>query len=57
MKRIAPALISLACAAVAPAVVHPWRWLYRPHAGPIGSYSAWRKGLRALDDGGRSSGR
>ena len=29
-----------------PAVVHPWRWLYRPHAGPIGSYSAWRKGLR-----------
>lgn len=34
-------------AAVAPAVVHPWRWLYRPHAGPIGSYSAWRKGLKA----------
>jgi deoxyribodipyrimidine photo-lyase len=32
-------------AAVAPAVVHPWRWLHRPHAGPIGSYSAWRKGL------------
>jgi deoxyribodipyrimidine photo-lyase len=34
-------------AAVGPAVVHPWRWLYRPHAGPIGSYSAWRKGIRA----------
>jgi deoxyribodipyrimidine photo-lyase len=34
-------------AAVAPTVVHPWRWLYRPHGGPIGSYSAWRKGLRA----------
>jgi deoxyribodipyrimidine photo-lyase len=33
--------------AVAPTVVHPWRWLYRPHAGPIGSYSAWRRGLRA----------
>ena len=32
-------------AAVAPAVVHPWRWLYHPHAGQIGSYSAWRKGL------------
>jgi hypothetical protein len=34
-------------AAVAPAVVHPWRWLYRPHAGPISSYSAWRKGVRS----------
>jgi deoxyribodipyrimidine photo-lyase len=34
-------------ATVAPAVVHPWRWLHRPHAGPIGSYSAWHKGLRA----------
>jgi deoxyribodipyrimidine photo-lyase len=33
-------------AAVSPAVVHPWRWLHRPHAGPVGSYSAWRKGLR-----------
>jgi deoxyribodipyrimidine photo-lyase len=32
--------------AVAPAVVHPWRWLFRPHAGPIGSYSSWRKGVR-----------
>ena len=34
-------------AATAAAVVHPWRWLYRPHPGPIGSYSAWRKGLGA----------
>ena len=34
-------------AAVVPGVVHPWPWLYRPHAGPIGSYSAWRKGLGA----------
>jgi deoxyribodipyrimidine photo-lyase len=31
----------------AAAVVHPWRRLYRPYAGPIGSYSAWRKGLGA----------
>ncbi len=31
---------------VRPAVVHPWPWLYRPHAGPIGSYTTWRKGLK-----------
>ena len=36
-------------AAVEPGVVHPWRWLYRPHAGPIGSYSAWRKGLEPAE--------
>ena len=36
-------------AAVAPGVVHPWRWLYRPYAGPIGSYSAWRKGLKPAE--------
>jgi deoxyribodipyrimidine photo-lyase len=30
-------------ATVAPAVVHPWPWLYRPHAGPVSSYSAWRR--------------
>ncbi len=30
-------------AAVTPVRVHPWRWLWRPHAGPIGSYSAWRR--------------
>jgi deoxyribodipyrimidine photo-lyase len=23
--------------------LHPWPWLVPPHAGPIGSYSAWRK--------------
>ncbi|QNG37178.1 deoxyribodipyrimidine photolyase [Geodermatophilaceae bacterium NBWT11] len=28
-----------------PAEVHPWPWLRRPHAGGIGSFSAWRKGL------------
>jgi hypothetical protein len=28
-------------------VVHPWRWLSRSYAGPIGSYSAWRKGRGA----------
>ena len=33
-------------AAVGPAVLHPWRWLYRPHAGPVSSYSAWRKTAR-----------
>ena len=32
-------------AAVAPVRVHPWPWLWRPHAGPIGSYTAWRKQL------------
>lgn len=29
------------------AAAHPWPWLRAPHAGPIGSYSAWRKGLDA----------
>lgn len=28
---------------VGPAVLHPWPWLYRPNAGPVSSYSAWRK--------------
>lgn len=37
-------------AALAPVVVHPWRWLRRPHGGPAGSYSAW---LRAA---GRAEG-
>lgn len=27
---------------VSPSVLHPWPWLYRPHAGPVSSYSAWR---------------
>ncbi len=25
------------------AALHPWPWLRRPHAGAIGSFSAWRK--------------
>ncbi len=28
-----------------PAEVRPWPWLRRPHAGPIQSFSAWRKRL------------
>lgn len=27
------------------AVEHPWPWLVEPHPGPIGSFSAWRKGI------------
>ncbi|USX53973.1 FAD-binding domain-containing protein [Lentzea sp. HUAS12] len=30
-------------AAVEPSTVHPWRWLFRPHGGPVSSYTAWRK--------------
>lgn len=30
-------------AAVRPVAVHPWRWLFRPHAGPVTSYTAWRR--------------
>ncbi len=26
---------------------HPWPWLRRPHAGPMRSFSQWRKGLQA----------
>ena len=37
-RRIAPR--------VAPAVVHPWPWLARPHDRSIGSFSAWRKHVR-----------
>ncbi|GAA3244576.1 hypothetical protein GCM10017691_50770 [Pseudonocardia petroleophila] len=33
-------------AAVGPARVHPWPWLFRPHGGPVTSYSAWRKKAR-----------
>lgn len=32
-------------AAVGPVQVHPWRWLWRPHGGSVGSYTAWRKRL------------
>ncbi len=42
-------------AVVEPAVVHPWRWLYRPHAGPISSYSAWRKSTTATPDSAEPS--
>lgn len=31
---------------IEPAEVHPWPWLVRPHAGPAGSFSAWRKVTR-----------
>jgi len=24
---------------------HPWPWLHRPHAGPVTSFSAWRRAL------------
>jgi deoxyribodipyrimidine photo-lyase len=27
------------------AEMHPWLWLRRPHDGPIGSFSAWRRSL------------
>lgn len=30
-------------ARIAPVEVHPWPWLERPGAGPIGSFSAWMK--------------
>ena len=39
------------CEALAPAVVHPWRWLFRPRAGRMQSYSAWRKGMPTRPDG------
>lgn len=32
-------------AAIAPVEIHPWPWLRRPHAGPVQSFSAWRKKL------------
>lgn len=36
-------------AALAPTVVHPWRWLYRPHAGPIGSTRPGANASRPAD--------
>jgi deoxyribodipyrimidine photo-lyase len=27
------------------AALHPWPWLMRPGAGPVSSYTAWRRGL------------
>ena len=38
--------------ALRPVAVHPWPWLRRPHAGPVGSFSAWR---RAADRGAGGS--
>ena len=29
--------------------VHPWPWLVRPHAGPAGSFSAWRRGAHLVE--------
>ncbi len=31
---------------------HPWPWLVAPHEGPIGSFSAWRKGITLPDAAG-----
>jgi deoxyribodipyrimidine photo-lyase len=36
-------------ATLRPVAVHPWPWLFRPHAGPVTSYSAWRKAARRND--------
>lgn len=33
-------------ALIRPAEVHPWPWLVRPHGGPAGSFSAWRRAAR-----------
>lgn len=33
-------------ARIAPVEVHPWPWLVRPHGGPAGSFSAWRRAAR-----------
>jgi deoxyribodipyrimidine photo-lyase len=37
-------------AAVAPAAVHPWPWLFRPRGGRIQSYTAWRKQMPRVPD-------
>ncbi|QJY50598.1 deoxyribodipyrimidine photolyase [Pseudonocardia broussonetiae] len=33
-------------AEVGPVRVHPWPWLFRPHSGPVSSYTAWRRKAR-----------
>jgi len=33
-------------AAIEPVAVHPWPWLVRPHGGPAGSFSAWRRAAK-----------
>ena len=30
---------------IRPAEVHPWPWLVRPGAGPVTSFTAWRRGV------------
>ena len=40
-------------AALVPLAVHPWRWLFRPRAGRIQSYTAWRKGMPGQPDPAR----
>jgi deoxyribodipyrimidine photo-lyase len=30
---------------ISPVELHPWPWLRRPGAGPIGSFSAWRRSI------------
>ena len=39
------------------AEMHPWPWLRRPASGPIGSFSAWRRGSTAdgVDDHRRAA--
>ncbi len=32
-------------AAIEPVEIHPWPWLRQPHAGPVQSFTAWRKRL------------
>jgi deoxyribodipyrimidine photo-lyase len=34
-----------------PAEAHPWPWLFRPRAGRLQSYTAWRKGMPRVPDG------
>lgn len=36
--------------ALSVAAVHPWPWLFRPRAGRIQSFTAWRKGMPAQPD-------
>ena len=42
-------------ARIRPAVVHPWRWLCRPHGRSVRSFSAWRRAAREPREPGPSS--
>jgi deoxyribodipyrimidine photo-lyase len=42
---------------VDPAEVHPCPWLFRPRAGRLQSYTAWRKGMPSAPDGARPAAR